>query len=81
MAGPADSSYANKIKRLRCRTQAIFRRNNPTAPEQGPRGGITDDSTRQARRLGQQTEIREYPSGALVTIAPCCAAAVAAGPA
>jgi hypothetical protein len=72
MAGPADSSYANKIKRLRCRMQAIFRRNNPTAPEQGPRGGVTDDSTRQARRLGQQTEIRAYASGTLETIEPCC---------
>jgi hypothetical protein len=75
MAGPADSSYANKIKRLRCRTTAIFRKNNPTAPEQGPRGGVTDDSTRQARRLGQQREWRANAGNTVVTeIAPCCAA-------
>jgi len=72
MSGPADITYANRIKRLRCRTLAIFRRANPTSPEQGPRGGVTDDSTRQDRRLGQQTEIRATTTGALITIAPCC---------
>ncbi|NDE15524.1 hypothetical protein EBZ80_11395 [bacterium] len=75
MAGPADNSFANKIKRLRCRTLAIYRRNNATAPEQGPGGGVTDESTRQARRLGQQTEWRANAGNTVVTeIPPCCTA-------
>lgn len=75
MSGTADSSFTNKIKRLRCRTQAIFRQNNGNLPEQGPLGGVTDESTRQARRLGQQRELRANASGIpniIICPPPCC---------
>jgi len=80
-----DSTYANRIKRLRCRTLAIFHVKSVTAaatsgfyaPEQGPGGQGVDDSVRSARALGGAAEIVLNNGGVVDglvarVIAPCC---------
>ncbi len=80
----ADSTYANRIRRLRCRTLAIFHLKSVTAaatsgfyaPEQGPGGQGVDDSVRSARALGSSAEIvlnYGVVDGTVSrVIAPCC---------
>ena len=80
----ADSTYANRVRRLRCRTQAIFHQNSVTAAatsgfyasEQGPGGQGVYDSVRSARALGGAAEIvlnNGVVDGSVTrVIAPCC---------
>lgn len=73
-----DSTYANRIKRLRCRTLAIFHLKSPSVHEQGPGGQGVDDSVRSARALGGAAEIVLNNGGVVDgtvarVIEPCCA--------
>ena len=80
----ADSTYANRVRRLRCRTQAIFHQNSVTAAatsgfyasEQGPGGQGVYDSVRSARALGSAAEIvlnnGVVNGSATRVIEPCC---------
>ena len=75
----ADTSFTNKIARLRSRTLAISRRKALAhgqatgfyALEQGV-SGIVDDSTRATRAIGQIRQTIETGSAQLTTIPPCC---------
>jgi hypothetical protein len=65
----ADNSYEGRTQRLRSRTLAAFRANNPTAPEAGRY--IFDESTRVVRRMGQMRVTVQPAEGETYTI-PCC---------
>ena len=74
-----DTSFTNKIARLRSRTLAINRRRALAygqatgfyALEQGL-SGIVDDSTRAARVIGQIRQTIETGSAQLKAVPPCC---------
>lgn len=75
-----DTSFTNKIARLRSRTLAINRRRALAhgqatgfyAVEQGVGGGHVDDSTRATRAIGQIRQTIETGSSQLTAILPCC---------
>lgn len=75
-----DMSHTERIRFLRCRTLAIWKRNSGGRLEQGAPPSGVDDSTRMARRLGQKAYIRQLPPGgcssasgsSTVEILPCC---------
>ena len=58
-----DMSQTERIRFLRNRTLAIWKRTAGTRPEQGPSGSGTDDSVRISRSLGQRTYIRQLSGG------------------
>lgn len=74
-----DTSFTNKIARIRSRTLAISRRRALAygqatgfyALEQGV-SGIVDDSTRATRAIGQVRQTIETGSAQLTAIPPCC---------
>ena len=75
----ADMSQTERIRFIRNRTLAIWKRSATISrPEQGPGGTGTDESTRSARALGQRTYSRQHPGasyGGLPTVTeipPCC---------
>ena len=72
--GVADNSQTERIRVLRARTLATFRRASPApAPEFGPGGQTFPESVRQVRSLGQRTYIRMNAAGTqTTTLAPCC---------
>ena len=75
-----DTSFTNKIARLRSRTLAINRRRALAqgqatgfyAVEQGVGGGIVDDSTRATRAIGQIRQTIQTGSAQLSAVPPCC---------
>lgn len=73
----ADMSQTERIRFLRNRTLAIWKRNAGNRIEQGPRPSGVDESIRSARALGQKAYIRQLPGGcsagpSTVEILPCC---------
>lgn len=74
-----DTSFTNKIARLRSRTLAISRRRALAhgqttgfyALEQGV-SGIVDDSTRATRAIGQIRQTIQTGSAQLQAAPPCC---------
>lgn len=75
-----DTSFTNKLARLRSRTLAISRRRALAqglqtgfyAKEQGLGGGVIDDSTRATRVIGQIRQTIETGSSQLSSAPPCC---------
>ena len=75
-----DTSFTNKIARLRSRTLAINRRRALAqgqatgfyAKEQGVSGGIVDDSTRASRAIGQIRQTIQTGSAQVFPAPPCC---------
>lgn len=72
----SDMSQTERIRFIRNRTLAIWKRSSRNLPEDGVRAGNTD-STRSARSLGQKTYIRQNAGvgcggPAVTVIPPCC---------
>ena len=83
MSSIADRSYATRYAQQRARILAIQYNNarirGDTTPQQGPGGGVIDDSTRASRALGQRRIWREnnptpcvgaLPNGLIVSVNP-----------
>jgi hypothetical protein len=72
--GIADNSQTERIRVLRARTLAAFRRASPApAPEFGPGGQTFPESDRQTRSFGQRTYTRMNAAGTqTTTLGPCC---------
>lgn len=75
----ADMSQTERIRYIRNRTLAIWRRTSNTRFEQGAPPTGTDDSIRAARALGQKAYIRQLAGGScgagpstVVIPPPCC---------
>jgi hypothetical protein len=74
----ADMSQTERIRFLRNRTLAIWKRSAGNRIEQGAPPSGVDDSTRSARALGQRAYIRQNAgtscggSPSVTEIAPCC---------
>lgn len=73
----SDNSHTERIRRMRERTMASWRRTAPLGtPEQGVGGGIVDESTRMARALGQKPytiQLDGVLNGSTkITTGPCC---------
>jgi hypothetical protein len=75
----ADMSHTERIRFLRNRTLAIWKRNAGNRFEQGAPPSGVDDSIRAARALGQKAYIRQQAGGscgngpsAVVIPPPCC---------
>jgi hypothetical protein len=73
----ADMSQTERIRFLRNRTLATWKRTAGNRFEQGAPPSGVDDSIRAARALGQKTYIRQLPGGCsgggvVVIPPPCC---------
>jgi hypothetical protein len=72
----SDMSHTERIRFIRNRTLAIWKRTGSNLPEEGPRAG-NPESTRSARALGQKTYIRQNAGSgcggpSVTTIPPPC---------
>jgi len=72
----ADNSRTEKLRHLRSRTLAIFRREASRAREEGPGGLGTEESVRSSRAQGQNAytvQLAGVVNGsARITQLPCC---------
>lgn len=74
-----DMSQTERIRFIRCRTLAIWKRTSGNRFEQGAPPSGVDDSVRMARAQGQKTYIRQVAGGScgagpstVVIPPPCC---------
>lgn len=69
MSGPSDTSYTERIRRLRGKAVAVAV-GNGTPLETTPRG--KDYETKNALRLGNSANVRDTPGGIVTTVGCGC---------